>query len=270
MTRFVLRATRLTAAALAALVAGACSDGIDPPQPRPIAVFQVDANGDDATPNETRPSVTVVRAVGLNVADTRNPGDICEVLTFSDQPQPPASFSGVDAGDALSVQLSGTTTSLVPTEEVFGRFYSPPGTAAVAFQPGDSAKVTIPGAAGGFPATTFALKTAEAIVFQPIAVPPQNNTADLTVRWNAGDVNSAMLLSLRYKLATESVTRQVLCLMRDDGEFDIPEGRLTGWQTASSENRTAVATRVRNSGLNLDGATIFGSTTYRKTVPLAP
>lgn len=270
MSNSVFRAARVVgAAALVAALTGACSDSLEEPSPRPIGVFQVDVNG-DAAPTAARPTVTFVRTFGLNVADTRNPGDVCQILTFSDAPAAPATFAGVSAGEALSVQLSGTTTTLVPTEQVYGRLYAPAGDATVTFQPGDSARVTIPGAPGGFPATGFALKTAETVIFQPIAVPAASSTADLPARWNAGDENSTMLLSLRYNLSTETVTRQVLCLMRDDGSFDVPNDLLAGWQSASTENRRALATRVRNSGTALEGATIFGSTTFRKTVPLAP
>ena len=270
MTQISLRATRAAALAIAAAALGACTSSLDGPALKPIGVLQVDVNGDVAA-TSTRPTVTFIRAYGLNVGDTRNPGDTCQVLTFSESSATPSPVAGVSAGDALSLALGGTTTQLLPSDQIVGRVYAPAADVTVSFTPGDSATVHIPGLTGGFPALDFSIKTAEPVIFAaPIPVPAASSTSDLTVKWNAGDANSAMLLSLRYQATGQATLNQLLCLMRDDGEFSIPNARLAGWQATTSGDRTAVATRVRNNGINLDGATFFGSTTFRKTIPLAP
>lgn len=270
MTQLSTRATRTAALAIAAAAVGACSSSIDGPTAKPIGVLEINVNGDVA-PTSTRPTVTFIRAFGLNVGDTRNPGDTCEILIFSESSTPPNPIAGVSAGEAVVLELGGTTTQLLPSEQTIGRVYAPAAAASITFQPGELATVRVPGAAGGFPAVNFSLKTAEPVIFTgPIPVPAPSSTADITVKWNAGDENSAMLLSLRYQPAGDNNLRQVLCLMKDDGEFTIPNGRLAGWQATSATDRRAVATRVRNSGTALEGATFYGSTTFRKTIPLEP
>lgn len=268
MTHPSVRVARVAALAAVALI-GACKSDLAAPAPKPIGVLQVDANGDLST-TTTRPLVTFIRAYGLNIGDTRNPGDTCQVLAFNDATGTPQPVAGVSAGEALSFALSGTTTQLVPTDRTVGRVYAPAAEATVAFHPGDSAKVTIPGSAGGFPAATFSVKTAEQIIWaDSIRVAPAGSTNDMSVRWNAGDANSAMLLSLRYDTPTSTSVQQVLCLMNDDGEFTIPNKYLTAWQATTTTNRRAVASRVRNSGVALEGAVMYGSTSFRKTIPVA-
>ena len=270
MTLLSVRATRMAAlAASAALLAG-CQSDVDGPSARPIGVFQVTVDG-DVSPTTTRPTVTFIRALGINIGDTRNPGDVCQVLSLSDNTGTPEPVPGVPAGEAISLELGETTTQLVPTDQTFGRVYAPAGDATVTFTPGDSARITVPGAAGGFPATTFALKTADPVIWVgsiPVTAPGTSGT--ITVKWNAGDVNSTMVLSLRYETPSSTNVQQVLCLMKDDGEFLIPNNVLAGWTAETSSDRRAVASRVRNSGVGLDGATMYGSSSFRKTVPLAP
>jgi hypothetical protein len=269
MTHPSVRATRGAALAVAAARLGACQSDTGGPTAKPIGVLQVTADG-DVSATTTRPTVTFIRALGLNVGNTRNPGDTCEVLSFNETTGTPEPVPGVAAGEAISLDLSGTTTQLVPTDQTIGRVYAPAAAASVTFQPGDSAKITVPGSAGGFPATTFAIKTAEPIIWvDPIAVPTAGSTANIVVKWNAGDVNSAMLLSLRYEIPSSTNVQQVLCLMQDDGEFAIPNNKLSAWEATTTTERRAVATRVRNSGVALEGAVMYGSTSFRKTIPVA-
>jgi Tfp pilus assembly protein PilW len=267
MTSFVRRTARLATVVLGGAVLAACQSSIDSPDAAPIGVLQIDVNG-DATPTRTVPTVTFVRAYGLTLGNTQTPGDQCSVLGLDESPQTPSAVAGVSAGEALSLALSGTTTQLVPTEQSYGRVYAPASQATVTFQPGDSAKVTIPGAQGGFPAATFAIKTAETVIFSAIPAPANMTTADLPLAWNAGDDNSAMLISLRYQVPNEASPRQVLCAMEDDGAFTVPEEFLSGWKATTSTNRRVVATRVRNNGVSLSGAKMYGSTTFRKTVTI--
>lgn len=270
MTHLSVRATRAATLAVAAALLGACQSDLGSPTPKPIGVLQVTADG-DISATTTRPTVTFIRAFGLSIGDSRNAGDTCEVLSFNETSGTPEPVPGVAAGEAISFSLSGTTTQLVPTDQTIGRVYAPAALGSVTFTPGDSAKITVPGSAGGFPATTFALRTAEPIIWvDSIRVATAGSTADMTVKWNAGDANSAMLLSLRYDIPTSSNVQQVLCIMKDDGEFAIPGSKLAGWQATTTTERRAVATRVRNSGVALEGgAVMYGSASFRKSVPVA-
>jgi hypothetical protein len=269
MTHLSVRAARAAARALAAVLLAACESSGDTNKPRPVGYFQVSANG-DVSATEAHPAATFVRALGLTVGNTANPGDTCEVLAFSDTPGTPETVPGVSAGEALSMVLSGTTTTLMPHEQAFGRIYLP-AEESVAFTPGDSAKLTIPGAADGFPATSFSVKTAERIIWDgSIPVVADGTAGTITVRWNAGDVNSTMILSMRYEIPTSSSVQQVLCLMKDDGVFTIPSNRLAGWLATTTTERRVLATRLRNSGVALDGgALLYGSASFRMSVPVA-
>lgn len=269
MTHPSVRVFRVPALAFVAAALGACQSSVDNPPPKPIGVLQIDAEG-DVSETEARPMATFIRAYGLNIGDTRNPGDTCEVLAFNENGGTPNAIPGVSAGEAVSLALSGLTTQMLPTDQTFGRVYAPP-EETVTFQPGDSAKLTVPGAAGGFPATTFSLKTAERIIWAaPIPIVPAGTAETITVRWNPGDINSTMVLSLRYEIPSSTSVQQVLCLMKDDGEFTIPGNRLSGWLATTTTERRALATRVRNSGVGLEGgALMYGSASYRVTVPVA-
>jgi len=254
--------------AVTATALGACKDSLDPPRQREIAVASLAVDADVA-PTAAKARITFFRADGLSVVDSRTANDVCTEQaapgTGTEQP-----LTGISAGTAVALDLSGATTQLVPVAGANGTVYAPPSNASVTIANGDSAKFRAPGATNGYPALTLPLKTAEAVTIQPIEVPPATGTASVPVSWNVGDENSALVLTLTYSTGA-GVARQLVCFLIDDGAFSIPDDVLDNWRAATTTGRAGVAMRFRtNNAAPNENAIAFGVSTYSKAVTLQP
>ena len=172
----------------------------------------------------------------------------------------------LDAGPTVTATLGGIPHTLDRTTTSEGLAYRP--TAALTYTPGDSIVVDVTGASGGFPAGTVRAKTAEAFTF-PTLIDVPAGTEAIQLAWTpAQDVNSAMVVSLRYSTTQNPgiLTRNVLCTFVDDGVDSIPFRWHENWSEASE--RTVVATRLRTSYVGTGDANLGVISTYQ--VPLPP
>lgn len=103
----------------------------------------------------------------------------------------------------------------------------------------DTAVITVPGAAGGFPAITVRGRTVEDFTFEPVA-DSSTGAGGLLVKWSAATLpNSAMEIALVYAGSASStkIDTQLVCTVVDDGDFSIPRQFLDGWQQAGDDSR---------------------------------
>jgi hypothetical protein len=101
----------------------------------------------------------------------------------------------------------------------------------------DSAIVTVPGAAGGFPAIDVRGKTVEDFTFDPVA--DSGGTGGLALHWTPStNSNSAMEIDLVYQTdpTASGLNAQVVCVVIDDGDFSVPRSFLLGWETAGEDD----------------------------------
>lgn len=101
----------------------------------------------------------------------------------------------------------------------------------------DTSVITVPGAAGGFPALTVRGRTVEDFTFEPVA-DSSTGVGGLLVKWSAPTLpNSAMEIALVYAGSASStkIDTQLVCTAVDDGEFSIPRQFLDGWQQAGDD-----------------------------------
>ncbi|HLA91351.1 MAG TPA: hypothetical protein VJL28_13070, partial [Gemmatimonadaceae bacterium] len=139
------------------------------------------------------------------------------------------------------------------------------------FTPGDSVFVTIPGDAAGFPAASFAGKTAEPFTLAPLVVPPTNQ--NMTVSWSAAtDANAAMLLSFRFHEGSGTgLNQQLLCDFRDDGTGSVQAALIARW--VASGDRDVFAERLRTAIVRVPSATdafINLVSTFDLPTPVSP
>jgi hypothetical protein len=170
----------------------------------------------------------------------------------------------IPAGDSVALTLQGTVYSLVPTLIGNRRPYSMP-EPGIAYRPGDSVVVDIPGAPAGFPAMTIRGRTAEPFALGAIdtSVAGSND-----VTWTpVGDDSSRMVLSMQYHDDLQpgtGVNAHVFCTFRDDGVGTVPELLLRAWTTSTGARRVQ-AVRWR-SAVQTDGdAVLYLVSTYTVT-----
>lgn len=236
--RVVRRGVR---AALIALVLTQLSClGLTEVKPIDVAFITTEAADDGGTAG-LRVSGVFVRVTGIN-ADIGSPEN-CWDLPYTTSSNNGANVS-IDAGAALTATVSGNTQS-ISRRTVFGQYSYPAPLSLLAYTPGDTLRVDVPGASGGYPASQIALRTAEALVMTPVTVPPSN--APMNIAWTPTAVGGSVLtVSLRYPgTGAFAGTRHVYCVFLDDGSASVPAFLLPPFLAADPAERTMVFTRVR-------------------------
>lgn len=181
---------------------------------------------------------------------------------------PTNSFTDVtylDAGANVSLTMGGVANDLPRVSSGGVTTYKLASGASVAYQPGDSVVIRVPGANGGYPTTEVRAKTAEAFTLQPVVAP---TSGFMQVRWTpATDGNSAILISLQYAPAggTGAISQEITCAFVDDGADSISVAEYTPWAATTNLQRTVVANRLRTVLQNISGGAFQFISTY--TVP---
>lgn len=210
-------------------------------------------------------------ATGLGVPSAPVPWDSCRALTYS--PSGGISmgqvYPSINAGSAVQVRLGSRTDSLFPQVLGTETQYRIRSGGGIAYTPGDSVSVVIPGTSTGFPAITFRAKTAEPFTMQDISGAVAGARIDL--KWSAPqDANSTMVLSLRYSgVGSDTLNSQVYCQFHDDGTDSIPARYAAAW--ASAGKKAWVASRVRTYIGNVArGGYLDYISTFDLPTPVAP
>lgn len=245
--------------AVTLVAASACSNPELRVQKEDYAVIYLDAEtvGGESS---FSPVATFFRSQPLGIATSTTPEDNCFITSFVDTLTPLDNTTGLDAGATVTVNVSGDSISLTPTAQPSIRTYRVPGAQQLVFTPGDTVRVTIPGAVGGFIASTIAARTADAFTRSALPVPGALESIDLT--WTPDTrAGSSMLVSMRYSAAgTGTLDSQVFCSLVDDGAFTIPSDVLAGWRAASV--REAVTSRWRTEVKQIGNSFLIASSTY--------
>lgn len=210
------------------------------------------------------PSAQFFRGTVTSIPDARLRTDSC--FSVGAYVTPTGTVTGVtnlDAGATITTTIGGTATQ-VPRSGATTSYALGAGN-SVPYRPGDSVVVTVPGAAGGFPAAEIRARTAEPFTISAIA--PSSQTIPLT--WTAAtDNNSALLVSLRYTPAgSGAVLQEIRCAFTDDGVDSIPVRQHQAWSASGNVNRQVVVTRLRTALIGLTGGNLEVISTYSVPTP---
>lgn len=230
-------------AVVAVLSCAACVDALNPPDPRAFGVFLLTTTESDSA-YVLNPEGVFFRASDVSFPNSASPADACTTLPYSTQTAA-RDLDDVLGGSPVTLTLRSVATNLTPRQEDRDFVYRPTDGAAIAHTPGDSAYLNIPGAAGGFPQTTAAARTAESFTFATVTVPPVGQGLQLT--WSAAaQPGSAMAFSLQYaRSPSTTLNEQLYCELIDDGSFLVPTLQVDPWRDANNNVRGVSATRFR-------------------------
>ncbi len=199
-----------------------------------------------------RPTAAFFTGPQFALPDSRVIADRCQTELFAPEVINPGNLN---AGESLELRVGGSVRQL--SETILGsRLYvlsSPP---TFEYSPGDSAQLTVQGAAGGFPGSQIAVRLAEPMRVNATTGPVAGET--FTLRWQTnGDANSGVLVSLRYGTLNNegAADRQVLCVVQDDGEFLIGPQLLSEYFASDESLREINVARWRTRTVDVDGRT---------------
>ncbi|MEO7362850.1 MAG: hypothetical protein ABI120_21135 [Gemmatimonadaceae bacterium] len=161
----------------------------------------------------------------------------------------PVSRGDLRAGSAVTL-ISGAGSSKTTTTLSFNSTnVSYVGAEGFSYKAGDSATVSVPGDAAGFPGSSVTVRLAEPIIPADITTPLANDP--MLVRWNVGDSTSAIILSIKYAnpITSTYANEQVVCSLRDDGAEDIAATALGPFLLSPLAKRSVKITRWRTSAV---------------------
>lgn len=245
---------RLRLAPLAALVlaTGACIDPLEAPDGR-FGTVNVRTVGNGVDSYALVPEAAFYGETNTTIGSFV--GDTCVIAAYSATQQ--GSFAqSLNAGDQVILNISGRTDSLRPIANSSIRYYTLGANGVIPFIPGDTLRVTVPGATPGYPAATAQLRTAEPFTHDPIGVPEANQ--DITVTWTPAPApGSQMTVSLRYanSFSPGPLNEQAFCSFTDDGSGTIRADFLNGWRTALNDSRETRLNRLRTTEVLVDPRT---------------
>lgn len=183
-------------------------------------------------------------------------GDTCVVVNYNPVQTINSGLILLNAGEFLFTSIGGRVDTMTTPGGSSLRVYSALPPRGIPYIPGDTLSVTVPGAPGGFPASSISIRTAEAFTHGAIGVPAEN--IELPLTWTPAPVTgSQMTFSLRYanSVSGGALNEQVFCSFTDDGAASINANYLGGWRTALNNNRSTRALRVRSREVTVDART---------------
>ncbi len=248
---------------LAALVVG-CS-GLEPPQKVPTGILRVFSQAGGTGEFVGMPEATFLNAAPSTFPDSRQPTNLCQLADIVNLPV--GTSENLDAGDSVAFTSDAGTSYLYPRLDLAGNESYLPATLFVSLTPGTAVTFDIPGAANGFPSTTFTGITAPAIR-QLSSIPKTLSVSDsVVVTWApAGDDSSAFEVALQFAGEVSAiVNRQVLCQWKDDGRGVISGALLSEWITATI--RRIEVSRYRTVQRDLAGGGLLYFLATYDTVP---
>lgn len=216
-------------------------------RPERVAFLYAIAHSDGGN-DVLRVNGTVYEAPNLSIG-IGTPGT-CQVGVYSTTPggdQPPT----LDAGASFTATVSGNSAPL--PRIVAGRFtrYDMAEATSIAYTPGDTLRVDIPGgAAGSYPATSIRVRTAEAFSHDPVPVPEEGEPMNLA--WSPAVVaGSVMTVALRYStVAGQTIPNvEVYCVFDDDGSGVVPASYATLVAASEVASRSVEFARVREASI---------------------
>jgi hypothetical protein len=220
----------------------------------------------------TAPEAIFFRGALNSVPNASITTDSCNDGLYTGSGNTLTNVTFLDAGVPVTTTIGTRSPDELPRNASVGEItYELPSGQTIPYTPGDSVLLTVPGAVGGFAASTIRAKTAEAFTIDPVDVPSGGEAIQL--RWTPSqDPRSALILELRYNpTGGANPTRELLCAFADDGIDSISFNKHQPWSAGASSARQVVATRLRTSYTNTSSGALLGViSTFAVPTPPVP
>jgi len=179
---------------------------------------------------------------GLNVTlpSSTNVADSCVQASYPLTNPPFIPNGTLYAGDSITVTTDSGTVQLRPDSAVISGlvYYQLPTDSAVAFTPGSSMTVTVPGSPTGYPSVAMQAGTVPPYSFNAIDTMPDPN--NFVITWTSPQgPGTALVISLQFTTDTTTTTpdQQIYCSLVDDGSVTIPSLLADSWRKAVPASR---------------------------------
>ena len=201
--------------------------------------------------HNTSPSAYFVDASNVSLPNSAVSADTCAQLPFPGI-SAPTPLPQLDAGTPVIFASQSDTVQLTPTSaDVNGYvFYRPPAHDSIAVRPGQTSRVTIPGASPGFHAFDYTFTNADSLAFEPIDATP-DSTGDLTLTWNPQVGKTAsVVVQLEWASSGSTPDTQLFCQFTDNGSHAVEKRLANLWRAGVGKHVHAYRflTSITNDG----------------------
>lgn len=249
-TRFLPAARFGVIIAAGLLLVSACRPLTDATGDYRYGSVSVRASGSGSGPYTAIPTATFFNSFEQTLPNSNTLQDVCGTYFYS-----PATISpgNLEPGGPVPLSIRGSSVGMLDEPVGVPGVYVLPAPNSFQYVLGDTLRVNVPGAAGGFPAGQVSLRLAE-----PIQLAALTNVApgdDFPISWaNNGQGTSGVILALRFGVSATSLApdRQVLCLVRDNGGYTIPGGILGEYYASPPDHRELNVLRWRTNSQQID------------------
>lgn len=201
--------------------------------------------------------------------DSRDAGVSCTVSPIVTSPPPQPGFTRISAGDSIVMRIDADIMRLRPTAEPRRMAYARVEDDPLTVTAGQNLEVVIPGASGGFPASTGSIAAVEPLTFSEISVPPAGEP--LVVEWSpAGVTTTRIRVALRYATVGTTPHEELVCLTPDAGSISIAADLLGGWVAATPDTRSATGRRWRSESTQVGANLLMLYVQLDRPIPVAP
>jgi hypothetical protein len=215
------------------VVAAGCSN-TSVPTSRALGVITTGDSANGTGLYFTSPTAVFWDAVNISLPGSNAPANSCiDTLYFPPDTSHTVIPNQLDAGASIGFTSSVSVGTLIPDTipgVVIAYHYHGPG---FQYVPGGDITFVVPGAAGGFDASTIVAHTAKKLV--GVAVPAQPVPTDsMQLTWVQGTPGAdAVNIYMIYEDSTSNVPdRQIICSMDDNGSMYVPIKMTKHWHDA--------------------------------------
>ncbi len=228
--------------ALLFVAAAAC--GVqNPPTSRNLGVITLTDSSDGAGGYLTSPQAVFWDASNVSLPASNAPANACiDTIYIKPDTSHAVVPNQIDAGSPItfvSTSSTGTMTpDTIPNVQIVYRYHG----SGFHYTPGGNITFTIPGASGGFDASTIAGLTAKKLILGPVQSQP---TDSFPLTWTPGTQGTdAVNIYLIYETPTSLVPdHQIICSSDDVGQIYVPRAMAVHWDTAANYYQRVTAFR---------------------------
>lgn len=179
---------------------------------------------------------------GVNVAlpSSSNVADSCVQANYPQTSPPFVPLGTLYAGDSVTFTTDSGTVQLRPDSTIAANlvYYLLPTDSAIAFTPGSSITVSVPGYPTGYPAANIEAATIPPYTFNAIDTLP--DPTNFVITWNSPQgpgTGLVMQLEFTTDTTTDQPDQMIYCSLLDDGSVTIPSLLAAQWRKAVPASR---------------------------------
>lgn len=178
--------------------------------------------------------------VNVSLPSSSQVADSCVQTNYPQTNPPFVPLGTLYAGDSVTFTTDSGTVQLRPDSSIAAGlvYYMLPTDSAIAFTPGSSITISVPGVPTGYPGANIEAATVPDYTFNAIDTLP--DPSNFVITWNSAQgPGTGLVMQLEFTTDTTKTTadQMIYCSLVDDGSVTIPSPLAAQWRLAVPASR---------------------------------